>query len=68
MFLHAQLTACSSRKALFEDSTDVEEMKLDVQTQLIMAEVHEAAGDDSQADAGLARASELQETILARSR
>ncbi|CAM9525783.1 unnamed protein product, partial [Hapterophycus canaliculatus] len=55
------------RQALFDDSTDIEEMKLDVQTLLIMAEVHEAAGDDSQADAGLARASELQETVLARS-
>lgn len=43
-------------------------MKLDIQTLLIMAEVHEAAGDDSQADASLARASELQETVLARSR
>ena len=55
-------------KALSEDSLDIEDMKTDVQTLLLMAEVHEAAGDDGQADASLARASELQGTILARSR
>lgn len=33
-----------------------------------MAEVSEAAGDNSQADEHLTQASELQETILARSR
>lgn len=43
-------------------------MKTDVQTLLIMAEVNEAAGDESQADSSLTQASELQETILARSR
>lgn len=43
-------------------------MKTDVQTLLVMAEVNEAAGDDGQADSSLAQASELQETILARSR
>lgn len=57
-----------TRKALSEDSSDLEEMKTDVQTLLIMAEVNEAAGDDSQADSSLTHASELQETILARSR
>lgn len=46
----------------------MEEMKTDVQTLLIMAEVNEAAGDDNQADSSLTQASELQETILARSR
>lgn len=56
------------RKALSEDSSDLEEMKSDVQTRLIMAEINEAAGDDSQADSNLTQASELQETILARSR
>lgn len=39
-----------------------------MQTLLIMAEVQEAAGDDGQADSSLTRASELQATILARSR
>lgn len=43
-------------------------MKTDVQTLLIMAEVSEGAGDDTQADSNLTHASELQETILARSR
>ncbi|CAN0576452.1 unnamed protein product [Ectocarpus sp. 12 AP-2014] len=49
-------------------SSDVEDMKADVQTLLILAEVHEATGDGNQADSSLARASELQGTILARSR
>lgn len=43
-------------------------MKTDVQTLLIVAEVSEAASDDSRADSSLTRASGLQETILARSR
>ncbi|CAN0392522.1 unnamed protein product, partial [Pylaiella littoralis] len=56
------------REALSEDSTDLEDMKTDVQTLLIMAEVSEAASDDSRADSSLTRAGGLQETILARSR
>lgn len=59
---------CFPRKALSEDSSDLEAMKTDVQTLLIMAEVHEADGDDSRADSSLTQASDLQETILARSR
>lgn len=50
------------------DSTELESMKTDVQTLLITAEVHEAAADDSLAASSLKRASELQRTILDRSR
>lgn len=50
------------------DSTQLEGMKADVQTLLITAEVHEAAADDSLAASSLKRASELQRTILDRSR
>lgn len=46
----------------------MEGMKADVQTLLITAEVHEAAADDSLAASSLKRASELQRTVLDRSR
>ncbi|CAM9202117.1 unnamed protein product [Laminaria digitata] len=56
------------QEAMLGDSTELESMKTDVQTLLITAEVHEAAADDSLAASSLKRASELQRTILDRSR
>lgn len=50
------------------DSTELESMKTDVQTLLLTAEVHEAAANNSLAASSLKRASELQRTILDRSR
>lgn len=61
-------SALTSTQAMLGDSTEPENLKTDVQTLLITAEVHEAAGDDSFAASSLKRASELQRTILDRSR